>query len=224
MGVVRTVCDRIHRGLFDVPSLLGPEKQGRLLRACFEHKHRLPDPWGHAAKPYEAFKYAKTLACVPSRPYQRIVDIGCSEGAFTCRVADTYPDVDVVGIDISERALMRARSRAAAAGQKVRFEALDILNRSPHGTFDLVFCCELLYYLGRNDRLSLGCARIAALIAPGGLLVLVHPWPESRRLYGPFDANTALTRHSEHIDTTSHRPFAVTVYERPCAPVNPIEP
>ncbi|WP_269854687.1 class I SAM-dependent methyltransferase [Streptomyces sp. RPT161] len=197
-----------------MPSLLPPEQQGRLLRACFEHKHRRPDPWGHAVDPYEAFKYAQTLACVPRRQYRRIVDIGCSEGTFTYLVAEAHPAADVLGVDISERALTRARSRATAAGREITFEALDVLTHSPRHRFDLAFCCELLYYLGRNDRLSLGCARIAALLAPGGMLVLVHPWPESRGLYRSFDDNTALILHSEQVWTTSHRPFAVTVYER----------
>ncbi|MFJ1656681.1 class I SAM-dependent methyltransferase [Streptomyces sp. NPDC088337] len=214
MGRVRSFFDRIHRGLFDVTSLLAPEQQGRLLRVCFEQKHRKLDPWGHAVDSYEAFKYSKTLESVPARPYRHIVDIGCSEGVFTCLVAQSYPAADVVGIDISERALMRARNRAKEVNQRITFEAIDILNQSPRGTFDLVICSELLYYLGSTNRLLLGCTKIAALLEPGGFLVLVHPWPESRRLYRHFDTNTALVRHAEHIDNDSHRPFAVTMYER----------
>jgi trans-aconitate methyltransferase len=214
MGRARILFDSVHRGLFRVPSFLTPEQQGRVLRLCFESKHRRPDPWGHAVEPYEAFKYSKTLDCVPARPYPRIVDIGCSEGTFTSRVAQTYPTADVVGVDISERALTRARNRAKEANQRITFEALDILNQSPCGTYDLAFCSELLYYLGGNDRLRLASEKIAALLDPGGILVLAHPWPESRRLHRHFDANPMLARYSEHVDMNSHRPFAVTLYER----------
>ncbi|GAA3245734.1 class I SAM-dependent methyltransferase [Streptomyces labedae] len=214
MGRIRNFFDRLHRGLFDALSLVPPEQQGRMLRLCFESKHRRPDPWHHAVTPYETFKYATTLACVPPRPYRRIADIGCSEGTFTCRVAQVHPAAEVVGVDISERALTRARTRAAESRARITFEALDILTQSPGGTFDLVFCAELLYYLGRKGSVQLVCDRVTALLEPGGLLILVHPWPESRRLYGPFDTNPLLARHCENVVTDSHRPFAVTLYER----------
>ncbi|MGV9565035.1 class I SAM-dependent methyltransferase [Streptomyces sp. NPDC003480] len=213
MNLVRTVCDKIHRGLFSLPSLLPAEYQGKVLRACFEHKHRRPDPWRHEVSPYETSKYAKTLACVPPRPYRRIADIGCSEGTFTCRVAHAYPSAEVVGMDISERALTRASWRANAQGRNITFTALDILKDGPGGLFDLIFCSELLYYLGGKDRLQLACSRIAALLAPQGLLVVVHPWPESRLLHRPLDLNLGLTRHSQHVETATPRPYAITLYE-----------
>ncbi|MFE6686273.1 class I SAM-dependent methyltransferase [Streptomyces sp. NPDC057743] len=214
MERLRTAGDKVHRGLFNLTSLLSSEYHGKFLRACFEHKHRRPDPWKHEVAPYETAKYTTTLARIPPRPYRRIADIGCSEGTFTRRVADAYPTAEVVGVDISQRALERASRRASAQGlDNVTFTALNIFEDSPDGLFDLVFCSELLYYLGGQERLRTACSRIAALLAPQGLLVAVHPWPESRRLHRPFDSAQRLTQHSEHIETATHRPYAVTVYE-----------
>ncbi|ARF53186.1 class I SAM-dependent methyltransferase [Streptomyces gilvosporeus] len=214
MELVRTVGDMIHRGLFRLPSLLPAEGHGRILRACFEYKYRRPDPWRYEVAPYEVSKYATTLACVPPRSYRRIADIGCSEGTFTCRVAQTYPAAEVVGVDISERALRRADRRASVQGRDITFMARNIVEGSPDGLFDLVFCSELLYYFGSQDRLRLACSRITALLAPRGLLVAVHPWPESRRLHCPFGSDQRLTQHSERVETTTSRPYAVVVYER----------
>ncbi|MEU0023568.1 class I SAM-dependent methyltransferase [Streptomyces rochei] len=214
MGRVRVIFDRIHRRLFALLSLLPVEQQGKLLRLSFESKHKRPDPWGHAVFSYETYKYGKTLNCVPVRHYRRIADIGCSEGVFTCRVAGNYRAADVVGLDISRRALGRARQRARQEHLDVTFRACDILNQSFEGKFDLVFCSELLYYLGSYSRLRLASERIVDLLEPGGLLLLTHPWPESRRLHLPFDTHPGVLRFAEYIDQSTHHPFAVTVYER----------
>ncbi|MEU0715749.1 SAM-dependent methyltransferase [Streptomyces lavendulocolor] len=213
MGKAQLFFDRIHRGLFDIPSLLPPEQQERVLQRCFEHKHRRPDPWRHAVDSYEAYKYAMTLNCIPARPYRSIVDIGCSEGVFTCKVAHAYPDARTVGIDISGQAIERARHRAEENEQDITFEVLNIVRQTPKTAFDLAICSELLYYLGIGERLHMASTHIAWLLTPKGLLVLVHPWPESRRLNRHFDTNPSVVRHAEHIYSDSHRPFAITLYE-----------
>lgn len=222
---MHTVLDRGHRTLFAVLSLLGVRGQERLLHRYFDWWHRRPDPWGLAVDDYEQFKYATTLRQLPARRYRRILDVGCSEGTFTHRLATAYPHADITGADISERALARAR----VAGPAPRFVRLNIVTTPPDGRFDLVFCAELLYYLGRARQLRRACAHLTAAVAPGGLLVLVHPWPEARRFCAYLEADTGLRRVAEHVERGTCRPFAVSVYEAaaaadhgvPCRPADP---
>ncbi|MDF5757545.1 class I SAM-dependent methyltransferase [Spongiactinospora sp. TRM90649] len=202
--------DALHRMLFGVMSVVSSRGQGRLLGRYFDWWHRKPDPWNYHGEPYEKHKHQRTIEVLPARPYTRILDVGCSEGTFTHLVSAAYPQAETLGVDISQRAL----SRAAAGGSSARFLALDILNDSPGGSFDLVFCAETLYYLGRSGRLRQASARLRTLLAPGGLLVLTHPWPEARHLYRCLDADTALLRTAEHVDDESDRPFAITIYQR----------
>ncbi|MFI9076168.1 class I SAM-dependent methyltransferase [Streptomyces sioyaensis] len=206
------VLDRCHRTLFAALSLLGARGQGRLLHWYFDWWHRRPDPWGLAVDDYEQFKYATTLGQLPVRPYRRILDVGCSEGAFTHRLAAAYPHADVTGADISERALARARTPVPGPVPGPRFVRLNIVTAPPADRFDLVFCAELLYYLGRPRQLRRACAHLAAAVAPGGLLVLVHPWPEARRFCAYAEA-AGLCRVTEHVERGTGRPFAVSVYE-----------
>ncbi|MGX1755406.1 class I SAM-dependent methyltransferase [Streptomyces lydicus] len=228
--------DRAHRALFAALSLLGLRGQGRVLHWYFDWWHRRPDPWGLAVDDYEQFKYATTLRQLPRRPYRRILDVGCSEGAFTHRLAAAFPQAEITGVDISERALARARAfaagrasvsgRAAPASGSVRsprfvpspqFVRLNILAAPPKDRFDLVFCAELLYYLGRHRHLRRACAHLTRAVAPGGLLVLVHPWPESRRFCAYFEAVAGFRCVVEQVEADSFRPFAVSVYEAPGA-------
>ncbi|MEV5128241.1 class I SAM-dependent methyltransferase [Streptomyces decoyicus] len=213
------VLDRAHRILFASLSLLGLRGQGRVLHWYFDWWHRRPDPWGLAVDDYEQAKYATTLRQLPRRRYRRILDVGCSEGTFTHRLAAAFPHAEVTGVDISERALARARTPVPVPGRTPapRFARLNILTAPPEDRFDLVFCAELLYYLGRHRHLRRACAHLTRAVAPGGLLVLVHPWPESRRFCTYFEAVAGFRRVAEHVEPGCARPFAVSVYEAPAA-------
>lgn len=206
--------DRLHRTLFELLSYSGPRLHGALLTQYFDWWHRRPDPWQHAVDPYERHKYERTLDKVPMRSYRRILDVGCSEGTFTRLVAAAHPTAHTVGVDVSARAIERAAARSAVDDANIRFETMDILNEAPDGTFDLMFCAETLYYLGRDDRLRQACRRMRDLLTPGGALVLVHPWPESQALHRYFADDPEFHPMAEHVDDAARVPFAVEVYER----------
>ncbi len=218
MPVAPTALDALHRGFFRTLSRFGSKRQGELLQLYFDWWHRRADPWGHATDDYEQHKYLTTLGQVPAGDYDRILEVGCSEGTFTRLLADRYQASRITGVDISRRAIGRARSQNTEES-RVRFHAMDIINEQPSGMFDLVFCAEMLYYVGRTGCLAGVSRQIAALLAPGGLLVLVHPWPESADLHRHFAADPALTRRDEHVDTDACRPFSVSLYASSAAPV-----
>ncbi|MFG1705821.1 class I SAM-dependent methyltransferase [Nonomuraea sp. M3C6] len=201
----------MHRTLFRTLSLLSPAGQGLILRRYFDWRHRVPDPWKLATDSYEQQKYRSTLKHLPARPYRRIIEVGCAEGVFTHTLATTYPDAEIIGVDVSARALARARQRVPEDG-RVRFIQADILTHRPDRSFDLVFCSETLYYLGRHERLRRASAQLSALLEPDGVLVAVHPWPEATRLHHYLDSHAALSRLTEQVYQAPPRPFAVAVY------------
>ncbi|MFD0477075.1 class I SAM-dependent methyltransferase [Nonomuraea thailandensis] len=133
-------------------------------------------------------------------------------GVFTHALATTYPDAEITGMDVSGRALGRARQRVPEEGGRVRFVQADLLTHPAERHYDLAFCSETLYYLGRHERLQRAAEQLSALLVPDGVLVAVHPWPEADRLHGYLDAHESLKRLGEEVHTASPRPFAVTVY------------
>ncbi|TDD17892.1 methyltransferase domain-containing protein [Nonomuraea diastatica] len=208
----------MHRTLFRALSLLPPQAQGLALGRFFDWRHRVPDPWKLSSDSYERQKYEATLKHVPPKPYRRIIEVGCSEGAFTRALAAAYPEAEIVGVDVSARALARARRRVPDTG-RVRFVQADILTHVPEQRFDLVFCSETLYYLGRHERLRRVSARLGRLLVPGdGVLVAVHPWPEAGRLHRCLDADAALSRLAEEVYLAPPRPYAVTIYTTRAGP------
>ncbi len=136
---------------------------------------RSDDPWGFATSPYERGKYDATLAALPMQHYGRALEIGCSIGVLTARLAQRCDEL--VGIDLDPRALELARTRCAAL-PNVRFERRTFPHETVSGPFDLIVISEVAYYWSDTD-LAIARERIVAS-APGGTVELVHFTPPVR--------------------------------------------
>ncbi len=130
------------------------------------------DPWSFATSAYEAEKYGRSLAALEAH-YVRGLEIGCSIGVFTERLAPRCDEL--IAIDISELALARARNRCEHLPQ-VSFERMTFPHEAPPPGFDLITCCEVGYYWSDED-LTAARERIAASLVPDGDLLLVHWLP-----------------------------------------------
>ena len=142
------------------------------LDAWFEQLHtRADDPWGFETRWYEERKRAVLLASLPDRDYGSVLELGCSTGVLSRELAGRTRD-RFLGVDVSERALDRARARNADLS-KARFERMHIPSDWPDGGFDLVVLSELGYYL-EPAELDLLAERVARILPPGGAFVLCH--------------------------------------------------
>jgi SAM-dependent methyltransferase len=106
--------------------------------------HKSPDPWGYRTSGYERDKYEATLAALPKRHHGLCLEVGCSIGVFTGLLAAHCEHV--VAIDFSLSALQLAREHLTDVGN------VDLLRASfpeeiPPGSWDLIVCSEVLYYL-----------------------------------------------------------------------------
>lgn len=144
---------------------------GSINPAYFERLYRdQDDPWDYATSAYEAAKYGATLAALPRPSYRSAVELGCSIGVLTAALAARAEAV--LGVDVSEAALDRARDRCAGLGH-VSFERRVLPGEMPMGPFDLAVLSEAGYYLSRPDLADLA-DRLADAVEPGGHLVLTH--------------------------------------------------
>ena len=131
------------------------------------------DPWNFETSPYEAAKYARTLEVLPKDRYRSALEVGCSIGVLTSQLA---PRCDrLLSLDLSERALERARARCATLPQVV-FERRILPHEFPPGRFDLILFSEVLYYLSPAD-LTLALDQATEALEPGGHLLCVHWTP-----------------------------------------------
>ncbi|MGH8581783.1 MAG: class I SAM-dependent methyltransferase [Gammaproteobacteria bacterium] len=203
------VRDRLHRALFGFIGRLGPAVQERLLRGFFERIYLRRNPWHYEDTPYQRQKCDAALAVIPRQDYARVLEVGCGEGLFSELLLEGRNIGELIGLDISARAVQRAGTRCARFSN-ARFRSENALTAPLAGTFDLIIACEVLYYLGA--ALAPLAERLAQHLAPTGRMVLVHPWPQAVALHRSFVQSGGYVVLSESVVRGScPRPFCVYV-------------
>jgi 2-polyprenyl-3-methyl-5-hydroxy-6-metoxy-1,4-benzoquinol methylase len=131
--------------------------------------YALPDPWNLDSE-LERARFEATDALI-AREFGRlgsVLEIGCGEGHQTAHLARNADSV--FGLDVSARAIERARRRVPSA----QFAVSDLAGQpwgESHGRFDLVTAFEVLYYIRDPDETlrrmsSLGKACVVTIFAP----------------------------------------------------------
>jgi ubiquinone/menaquinone biosynthesis C-methylase UbiE len=74
--------------------------------------------------------------------FRRVLDIGSGSGSWAIEAAQTFPEMTLIGIDISQRMVQYAREQAdvQGVGDRVEFHTMDALRKLefPDSYFDLV--------------------------------------------------------------------------------------
>jgi SAM-dependent methyltransferase len=101
----------------------------------------------------------------------RVADIACGTGRSTIAIANAYPGVQVVGLDIDAESIERARANAREAGlgeDRVRFQLADGAG-GLDGQFDLALIVEAVHDM--SDPVAV-LASVKRLLKPGGTLIV----------------------------------------------------
>jgi trans-aconitate 2-methyltransferase len=126
---------------------------------------------------YNQFKQERSeafedlIALIRVRPGLHVLDLGCGTGELTLRLAERWPESDVLGIDSS--AEMMAESESLAAREErfnLRFELAEI--QEMRGRWDLVVSNSALQWLDDHANLI---PHLFSLVEPGGQLVVQLP-------------------------------------------------
>jgi 2-polyprenyl-3-methyl-5-hydroxy-6-metoxy-1,4-benzoquinol methylase len=151
----------------------------------FEQLYREnPDPWSFTTSPYEQQKYEATLAALGTRRFQMALEVGCSIGVLTSRLAARCDKL--LAVDFAGSAIAAARARCGHL-PGVRIEQVQVPGQWPEGPFDLILFSEVLYFLDESDLIET-CARALGSLLPDGLVLLVNYTGETD---DPFDGDTA---------------------------------
>ncbi len=111
-------------------------------------------------------------ALLPDLAGRRVVDLGCGFGWF-CRWARENGAARVLGLDVSEN--MLARARAATADDAVDYARADLEHLElPGASFDLAYSSLALHYIADLPRLL---ATVQRALVPGGQFTfsIEHP-------------------------------------------------
>jgi len=101
----------------------------------------------------------------------RILDAGCGTGEGAVRLAEEFPGATVLGVDVLDAHLERARRRAAPFGSRVRFENRSVFGLElPTGSVDLAVCRHVLQAIPGPEK---AIAELVRVTRPGGRVHLV---------------------------------------------------
>jgi len=128
------------------------------------------DPWGFTTSAYEHAKYAATLAALPDARFACAVEVGCSIGVLTRRLAGRCDAL--LGLDVADAALAAAAARCVDVPW-VTFARSTLPMTPPPGAFDLIVLSEVLYYFDADGVVAMAAAA-RAMAAPAATLMLVH--------------------------------------------------
>lgn len=124
-----------------------------------------------------------TTQVLQPKPGMQILDVGCGAGKQCFLYSDfTGRKAEIIGGDVSEELLERARLKNAERGDQVRFQFLDF-NQTfgfPAGTFDLVSSAFAIYY-AHNMDFTFGEAH--RVLKAGGRLFVTGPLPENKQMF-----------------------------------------
>ncbi len=120
-------------------------------------------------------------------PGARMLDVGTGVAALAVAFAQVFPQLEVVGIDVLDRALDLARQNVAASdvAARVAVRKQDVAGFTDDVGFDLAF---LPAPFVPRPALQAGLPRVVAALRPGGWLFVVHG------KFGGTPAEDALTR------------------------------
>lgn len=133
-----------------------------------DHPERVPAEYQHLI-PDDEQRVHRILA-YPVHPEARLLDVGCSDGSITCRIARRWDvTTTIIGADLD-------RSMFGCYEGFATFLAWDCRHPWPHlpTRFDRVYACELFEHLTDRETLD-ALDHIGHVLAPEGDLIVTVP-------------------------------------------------
>ncbi|MBB5638448.1 SAM-dependent methyltransferase [Pedobacter cryoconitis] len=184
----------------------------------FANYSQMPRSTGglNAAGEWQVFK-----ALLPDLKDKNVLDLGCGFG-WHCRYASEQQAKSVIGVDLSENMLKRARESSAEPAIEYLQLAIEDIDFAP-GQFDVVISSLAFHYV---ENFNIVCKKVNHALQPGGSFVLSveHPvftalaaqdWycdQDGNRLHWPVDGyqneGQRIARFLDHDVIKYHRTLA----------------
>ena len=166
----------------------------------FEDMFAKPDPWKYRTSHYERMKYQRQLDIIKDRnpDPQRILEIGCAEGAQTLLLAEQFPRARITAVEISSNAFKRAEDNTRPFADRITLVNADIAEcqtQLREKYYDVIVWSESIYYLGGRLQLTtmydllgkiLNKLKVTGLLVMANTVNLPEELPESTVTRRPF--------------------------------------
>jgi len=108
-----------------------------------------------------------------------LLDLGCGHGTFLALARRRRPDVELIGLDLSESKIDSAKAAFRASGVPVRDLAVKDIAHFPGQSVDTITIIDVLYLVPFSEWTSI-LQRCRDCLRPGGVLILKEMDPSIR--------------------------------------------
>ncbi|KGX92945.1 methyltransferase type 12 [Pontibacillus halophilus JSM 076056 = DSM 19796] len=157
-----------------IPTLLSyPTYMTSNERAVFNHD-RFGSVVAETSSLLENFAIKRIKRIVQEENTQTVVDLGCGYGGYLRKLTETFPTVDMVGVDLNEDVVAYAR-QLSKEYSNIQFEVGDASTWHPStGEVDLVLIHNIFHYLDLTSRQQL-LRHISKWISKDGKISVITP-------------------------------------------------
>lgn len=145
------------------------------------------------------------LDCLDDITYNSLIDVGCGDGRFLAELQDSEPDIEMFGIDYSERSIAMARGM----NPDIEFAVRDLLKDGLNRTFDVVTSIEVLEHIPPADCPAF-VEGVVDLLEENGRFLLTVPHenkPVSEKHYQHFTSDQLEELLGQHFSNLEFVPF-----------------
>ena len=155
--------------------------------------------WG-----YEYLSYLRfILSRVEKIEFNSLLDVGCGEGRFLCEASKRFPHKELIGVDVSERAV----EYAGLLNPNVKFVCGDITDAALFSRkFDLITLIETLEHLP-PEQVSDFVKGLRQYLHDDGVLILSVPSQNltlNRKHYQHFNLESLAASLKPHFRISEH--------------------
>ena len=105
-----------------------------------------------------------------ARPEALVVELGCGPGSLTASLADEWPELRFLGLDLETRMIEHAR--LSHVGTNLSFEVSDLQAEAPDVSAQVAFSVDLVHHV---HDLGAFLANVRGLLAKDGAWTLIEP-------------------------------------------------
>ena len=155
-------------------------KDGALVGEFEEMYKDFDDPWEQTTREEWASEKAAALNLIRKLKGTKVIELGCGLGHYTNKIACLGNGIDVLGVDVSETAINKAKALYPGCN----FVVADILDFNIYREYkpDIIVMAEITWYI--LDKLDRFIAFLKTEIPNTYLIHLLTTYPKGIQKYG----------------------------------------
>lgn len=121
-----------------------------------------------ASRASEPFVWPLLRGKCEKNRWGKVLDVGCGEAVFLRKLADDFPSLKGVGLEINPEVSSRAAAETTSYQGRIRIESRDVFDfTDASGKYDCCLLNNIIYYFKSSKRVDL-LNHLKDLLSPGG--------------------------------------------------------